>query len=102
MIDTPAQTSRRHDRDGRSAPVRSRRQSCQGKPTRPPHFNLALGMIKGAAKDLDRSPGHRRETALQWIRSDSEKVLSARWCCAVIGVSIHRLREYANDLVDSE
>jgi len=104
QIDTSMpNTTKRHDRDGRAAgvrPVRPRRGRMS--PERPPTFQLAVALLKGAAKDLESSDPERRQKAVDWIFADVGGTISVHWCCSIVGVTVDRFRRWAREVLDEQ
>lgn len=67
---------------------------------RPPVFELAVGLLKGAARDLESSDSERRKVAVDWIFHDKGGTISVHWACATVGLSVDRFRRWAREVLE--
>jgi hypothetical protein len=101
-IDTShPQTTRRHDRDGRAAPVRQiEPRNGRMSHERPPVFEFAVALLKNAARDLESSDPMRRKGAVDWIFDDGGGVPSVKWACGLVGLRVERFRRWAREVLE--
>ena len=72
------ETSRRHDRNGRAAPV-TPVPSREDRHIADSYFKVLSRMVERAVKDCGSAKESRRKEAAAWIFSDSTEDWSLRW-----------------------
>ena len=58
-----------------------------------PEQLLIIAIINQAVRDACGAASNRRVSATRWLRSESRKPYSFRWCCEALGIYKHNFLE---------